>query len=109
MSETVMEEVYYPFEPTPEAYYNSSSYAVNITQKQINEAGKAIIAAGSFFPKTKRARTAQLVKEEPKYNIKTYEEMYTKIELLHEIVNKIAEFLFYSGMGIKPPALQHRG
>lgn len=104
MSESVAIEPYYPLEPSPEAYYNSSAYALQLTQKKVNEAGKAIIAAGSFFPKTKRARTAQLVKEEPKYNIKTYEEMYTKIDLLHEIVNKIAEFLFYSGMGIKPPS-----
>lgn len=89
---------------TEDSQFYSNQYMKFALQRQLQEAGKAIIAAGSFFPKTKRAQAAAVITEEPAYNIRVYKQMYERIEILHEMVDKMAELMFHAGAWVKVPA-----
>lgn len=90
--------------PSPEGWYSSMTYFRQQQQLKIQEAGKAIIAAGSRWPRTVRSRTAALVTEIPEYDQKTYEKMYVRIGILHQAVNMMSETLIESGMMFGAPS-----
>lgn len=85
-----------------EQVYSSGVYTSDFFKQFYSEAGQGIVAVGSKWPRTKKSRSLSLVTEVPKYNLQTYEEMYIKIGLLHEVVNKISETMVENGFGMGP-------
>ncbi|MHA2054221.1 MAG: hypothetical protein ACXAC2_00205 [Candidatus Kariarchaeaceae archaeon] len=90
-----------------EAYHSAGQYFLNQSLKSLNgvkiaELGKAIVAQGSKWFKTKK-NFVNVVPESPDYNFETYEKMYKRIDLLHEMVNKFSESMVQSGWMIGPP------
>lgn len=92
----------------PYSVYNTSRYFMNQTLSSLNgitigELGKAIVAQGSKWYKTQSYKAGIMSPEMPKYNQLIYENMYLRIDLLHEIVNKFSESLVQMGYKIGPP------
>jgi hypothetical protein len=89
---------------TREQIYSSDIYLSGTYQSYHSEAGQAIVAVGSKWPRTKKSRSLALITETPKYNLQTYEDMYVRIGILHEAINKISETMVENGFGIGPPS-----
>ncbi len=99
-------------EPSMESIYTSSilnqsspllSIDPAIQRKAFAELGKAIVSVGSLFPKTKRARKAEMVTEEPIYSINTYRQMYERIDIAKSIIDRTAEFVMQTAQDLRIP------
>lgn len=92
---------------TPESYYTSRAlfdmYVGNYRNKVVERSmGKAILTSAVSTSKSKILQNF-LGLEAPKYNLNIYRQMYIKIDLLHEAVNKFAETLTESGFKFSAP------
>jgi hypothetical protein len=89
-----------PYEqPTAEELYTSSEGR----KQKFREIGKAIVADGSFWPRTKRKRTSDLVREEPIYSIQTYRKMYERLDIVSSILERTAELVSETIADVKAP------
>lgn len=86
-----------------EEIYSQTRFLNQARSLMAQEAGKAIVAVGSRWVKTKRNQEPGVVKELPAYDLNTYEQMYVHVDLLHRAVNKIAETITENFIGFGSP------
>ena len=89
---------------TDHSFVTSREYQYNIQKAAIREAGKAIVAAPGMKPKKGSKSRFVIAPEIPKYSIRLYKQIFTRVDLLRSSLQRLAELILSSDNDVKPPS-----